>query len=104
MHAVYFKDGKLIIAAAKLIDLHNYIKIFRGYFTKYIHASTLFLFSTSIFCLKANERLKYNISKYFFLSFFDAMYICISLNYAVIKQVLSSKQCISFFLFIKMME
>ena len=39
----------------------------------------------------------------FFLSFFDEMYICISLNYAVIKQVLSSKQCISFFLFIKIM-
>ena len=32
-----------------------------------------------------------HISKYFF-SFFDAMYICISLNYAVIKQVLSSKK------------
>ena len=34
----------------------------------------------------------------FFHSFFDTMYICISLNnYAVIKQVLSWKQCISFF-------
>ena len=40
----------------------------------------------------------------FFLSFFDEMYIRISLNYAVIKQVLSSKQCISFFLFIKIMD
>ena len=39
-----------------------------------------------------------------FLSFFDEMYIRISLNYAVIKQVLSSKRCISFFLFIKIME
>ena len=35
---------------------------------------------------------------YFFLFFFDAVYICISLNYVVIKQVLSSKQCLSFFL------
>ena len=35
----------------------------------------------------------------FFLSFFDEIYIRISLNYAVIKSVLSSKQCISFFLF-----
>ena len=34
----------------------------------------------------------------FFLSFFDEMYIRISLNDAVIKSVLSSKQCISFFL------
>ena len=34
----------------------------------------------------------------FFLSFFDEMYIRISLNYAVIKQVLSLKQCIFFFL------
>ena len=39
----------LIIGAAKLIDLDNYIKIFRGYFTKYIHASTLFFFSTRTF-------------------------------------------------------
>ena len=44
----YFRDGKLIIGAAKLIDLDNYMKIFRGYFTKYIHASTLFLFNTNI--------------------------------------------------------
>ena len=44
----YLRDGKLIIGAAKLIDLDNYIKIFRGYFTKYIHASTLFL-STQTF-------------------------------------------------------
>ena len=40
----YFRDGKLIIGAAKLIDLDNYIKVFRGYFTNYIHASTLFFF------------------------------------------------------------
>ena len=38
----YFGDGKLIIGAAKLVDLDNYIKVFRGYFTNYIHASTLF--------------------------------------------------------------
>ena len=44
----YFRDGKLIIGAAKLIDLDNYIKVFRGYFTKYIHASTPF-FSTRTF-------------------------------------------------------
>ena len=44
----YLRDGKLIIGAAKLIDLDNYIKIPRGYFTKYIHASTLFLFNTNI--------------------------------------------------------
>ena len=44
----YLRDGKLIIGAAKLIDLDNYIKILRGYFTKYIHASTLFLFNTNI--------------------------------------------------------
>ena len=30
----------------------DYIKIFRGYFTKYVHASTLFLFNTSIFVWK----------------------------------------------------
>ena len=33
-----------------------------------------------------------------FVSFFDEMYILISFNYAVIKQVLSSKQYIYFFL------
>ena len=37
-------DGQLIIGAAKLTDLDNYIKVFRGYFTNYIHASTLFFF------------------------------------------------------------
>ena len=42
------EDVKLIIGAAKLIDLDNYIKIFMGYFTKYIHASILFLFNTNI--------------------------------------------------------
>ena len=41
-----------IIGAAKLIDLDNYIKIFMGYFTKYIHASTLFLFNTNILVWK----------------------------------------------------
>ena len=55
----YFRDGNLIIGAAKLIDLDNYIKIFRGYFTKYIHASTLFSFQHEHFSLKANARLKY---------------------------------------------
>ena len=141
----YFKDGKLIIGAAKLIDLDNYIKIFKGYFTKYIHASTLFLFNTSIFIWKQMSKVyeppndKTNKSdqslrcalngwvrpQAFFIrtaktlirlggcpgwsesslgsyikipSFFDAMYIFKSLNYAVIKQILSSKQCISFFL------
>ena len=44
----YLRDGKLIIGAAKLIDLDNYIKILRGYFTKNIHPSTLFLFNTNI--------------------------------------------------------
>ena len=53
----YFRAGKLIIGAAKLINLVNYIKIFRGYFTKYIHASTLF--QHEHFSLKANARLKY---------------------------------------------
>ena len=47
-HTRYFRDGKLIIGAAKLVDLDNYIKLFRGYFTKYTHASTLFLFNTNI--------------------------------------------------------
>ena len=45
----YFRNGKLIIGAAKLIDLDNYIKVSRGYFTKYIHASTLFFFFLSFF-------------------------------------------------------
>ena len=51
----YFRDGKLIIGAAKLIDLDNYIKVFRGYFTKHIH----FFFQHEHFSLKANVRLKY---------------------------------------------
>ena len=163
----YFRDGKLIIGAAKWIDLDNNIKIFREYFTKFTHAST-FSFQHEQFCMKANVRLKYmsrlmakptkwslhspslirvfnvrsmcrqglklsscgqrklwsvwadaqadlslpwahmpfcwfcheaaHISKYF-LSFFDAVYICISLNYAVIKQVLSSKQWFLFLSF-----
>ena len=34
-----------------------------------------------------------HISKFFlFLSFFDAMYVCTSLNYVVIKQIHSSKK------------
>ena len=48
----YFTDGKLIIGAAKLIDLDNNIEVFRGYFTKYIHAPTLFLFNTNILVWK----------------------------------------------------
>ena len=51
----YFRDGKLIIGAAKLIDLDNYIKVFRGYFTKYIDT---FSFQHEHFSLKANVRLK----------------------------------------------
>ena len=45
----YFRDGKLIIGAAKLIDLDNYIKIFRGYFTIYISTHRHFFFSTRTF-------------------------------------------------------
>ena len=49
----YFRDGKLILGAAKLTDLDNYdIMIFKGYFTKYIHASTTFLFNTNILVWK----------------------------------------------------
>ena len=43
----------------RIDNLDNYIKIFRGFFTNYIHASTLFSFQHEHFCLKANVRLKY---------------------------------------------